>query len=76
MPNLPEDIVDRIKALERQVRQLTTYVNTRAAAPTPPPTPAAADAGTDDGDGQETAEGGEGAAGNSEGTAGDGNAPR
>ncbi|MFD9905119.1 hypothetical protein [Streptomyces sp. NPDC059063] len=33
MPNLPEDIVDRIKALERQVRQLTAYVNTRAAAP-------------------------------------------
>ncbi|WP_037685580.1 hypothetical protein [Streptomyces aureocirculatus] len=32
MPNLPEDILDRIKNLERQVRQLTTYVNTRAAA--------------------------------------------
>ncbi|MGV9883531.1 hypothetical protein [Streptomyces sp. NPDC003006] len=33
MPNLPEDIVDRVKSLERQVRQLTTYINTRAAAP-------------------------------------------
>ncbi|MGW0535631.1 hypothetical protein [Streptomyces sp. NPDC003032] len=33
MPNLPEDIVDRVKNLERQVRRLTTYVNTRAAAP-------------------------------------------
>ncbi|WP_282790977.1 hypothetical protein [Streptomyces sp. CC224B] len=33
MPNLPEDIVDRIKSLERQVRQLTAYVHTRAATP-------------------------------------------
>ncbi|WP_172381309.1 hypothetical protein [Streptomyces sp. MNP-20] len=41
MPNLPEDIVDRIKNLERQVRQLTAYVNTRAAAPARAPAPAA-----------------------------------
>ncbi|WP_158857619.1 hypothetical protein [Streptomyces sp. NRRL B-1347] len=41
MPNLPEDIVDRIKNLERQVRQLTAYVNTRAAAPARAPAEAA-----------------------------------
>ncbi|WP_157882403.1 hypothetical protein [Streptomyces silvensis] len=32
MPHLPDDILDRLRNLERQVRQLTTYVNTRAAA--------------------------------------------
>lgn len=47
MPNLPEDIVDRIKNLERQVRQLTSYVNTRAAAPTRT-AGAAADGGADE----------------------------
>ncbi|MCQ8187446.1 hypothetical protein [Streptomyces rugosispiralis] len=29
MANLPEDIVDRIRALERQVHRLTTYVNSK-----------------------------------------------
>ncbi|MFE2183745.1 hypothetical protein [Streptomyces sp. NPDC059455] len=44
MANLPEDIVDRIRALERQVHRLTTYVNskpggtpTALAATEPPP---------------------------------------
>lgn len=32
MPNLPEDIVDRIRKLERQVQQLTARM--QAAAPT------------------------------------------
>ncbi|MFI8929084.1 hypothetical protein ACIG3E_15585 [Streptomyces sp. NPDC053474] len=45
MPNLPEDIVDRIKNLERQVRQLTAYVNTRAAAPARAQDPAAEESG-------------------------------
>ena len=29
MTNLPEDILDRIRTLERQVRKLTTYVNSK-----------------------------------------------
>ncbi|MFE6774848.1 hypothetical protein [Streptomyces sp. NPDC057702] len=29
MPNLPEDILDRIRALEREVHRLTTYVNSK-----------------------------------------------
>ena len=29
MTNLPEDILDRIRALERQVQKLTTYVNSK-----------------------------------------------
>ncbi|KRV49694.1 hypothetical protein AQ490_18460 [Wenjunlia vitaminophila] len=33
MPNLPEDIVDRIRALEREVHRLTTYVNSKVGAP-------------------------------------------
>ncbi|AGP60656.1 hypothetical protein [Streptomyces rapamycinicus] len=48
MANLPEDIVDRIRALERQVHRLTTYVNskpggtpTALAATEPPPPPQA-----------------------------------
>lgn len=57
MPNLPEDILDRIKNLERQVRQLTTYVNTRAAA-----APARSAEETDD----EGVGGGEGGAGGGE----------
>ncbi|MES4908541.1 MULTISPECIES: hypothetical protein [unclassified Streptomyces] len=47
MANLPEDIVDRIRALERQVHRLTTYVNSKPgampatlAAAEPPPPPA------------------------------------
>ncbi|WAP59822.1 hypothetical protein [Streptomyces sp. S465] len=32
MANLPEDIVDRIRALERQVHRLTTYVNSKPGA--------------------------------------------
>ncbi|GAA2346629.1 hypothetical protein [Streptomyces violaceusniger] len=47
MANLPEDIVDRIRALERQVHRLTTYVNskpggvqTALAATEPPPSQA------------------------------------
>ncbi|GAA1134899.1 hypothetical protein [Streptomyces javensis] len=47
MANLPEDIVDRIRALERQVHRLTTYVNSKpggtpaALAATEPPPPQA-----------------------------------
>ncbi|GAA0946484.1 MULTISPECIES: hypothetical protein [Streptomyces violaceusniger group] len=47
MANLPEDIVDRIRALERQVHRLTTYVNSKPggapaalAATEPPPSQA------------------------------------
>ncbi|MFI1328870.1 hypothetical protein ACH4U7_01765 [Streptomyces sp. NPDC020845] len=50
MANLPEDIVDRIRALERQVHRLTTYVNSKPgtmpatlAAAEPPPPPAQED---------------------------------
>ncbi|WP_262703026.1 MULTISPECIES: hypothetical protein [Streptomyces] len=45
MANLPEDIVDRIRALERQVHRLTTYVNSKpggtptALAAAEPPSP-------------------------------------
>ncbi|MFK4070341.1 hypothetical protein [Streptomyces sp. NPDC029674] len=66
MPNLPEDILDRIKNLERQVRQLTTYVNTRAAAA---PARSAGDT-ADEGAGEGKGEG----AGEGEGTGGDGQA--
>ncbi|MFD4628513.1 hypothetical protein ACFVYR_01225 [Streptomyces sp. NPDC058284] len=49
MPNLPEDILDRIKNLERQVRQLTTYVNTRAAAAPARPAGSVSDEEADEG---------------------------
>lgn len=45
MPNLPEDIVDRIRSLEREVRRLAAYVNSKpagtvaAAPPGPSPSP-------------------------------------
>ncbi|GHE46152.1 hypothetical protein GCM10018785_14860 [Streptomyces longispororuber] len=61
MPNLPEDIVDRIKSLERQVRQLTAYVHTRAAAPAR--TPAEAQDSARDGSGGEDEEDEEGTGG-------------
>ena len=32
MPNLPEDILDRIRTLERQVQKLTTYMNSKPGA--------------------------------------------
>ncbi|MGW6459287.1 hypothetical protein ACWF94_25740 [Streptomyces sp. NPDC055078] len=37
MANLPEDILDRIKNLERQVQRLTTYIHTRQPAALPAP---------------------------------------
>ncbi|MBL1114063.1 hypothetical protein JK364_16930 [Streptomyces sp. 110] len=54
MANLPEDIVDRIRALERQVHRLTTYVNSKpggtptALAATEPPPPRAQETSEDE----------------------------
>ncbi|MEU1662107.1 hypothetical protein ABZ547_00625 [Streptomyces sparsogenes] len=68
MANLPEDIVDRIRALERQVHRLTTYVNSKPGgmpgtlAAAEPPGPPAPPAGEDPADGPPRAGAAEGTA--------------